>query len=187
MLAATRAAGHAVARWWLGSCSCVGRKNELPLRLVAIGGRNSVQYGICDADPCIDPAKPPPVAWWKCRLARADVVQFMAGPIAERHEEGDPLGDYKCWLVDATARGAFCLGAGGNEHSEVQARIPLLSGRSTKERLSRPFSIADHIVRHHQSHIRTLAKALEQHRAIKGQDVFRLFDCTGQPIRLPCN
>ena len=75
-LAATRAAGHAVARWWLDRCHCLGRRHELPpLRFLTIDETNSVPFGVCDANPCFDPAMPPDNPRWISKLAYADVVQ----------------------------------------------------------------------------------------------------------------
>jgi hypothetical protein len=192
-------AGHAVARWALDQMGYLGRYATLPcLKHVAInldgggveGSREmrSDLNGVCAADPCFfwptnaplpkNYPIPPSVVR---RLACADIIHTMAGPIAEMLHDGVPYENACGWRWGEIDRASDAAeGERGTDSWHVECKIALL-GRRWRLHLERAFQLADRIVRDHQPHIRTLAAALVERGVIGGEEVEAIFDAIGLP------
>jgi hypothetical protein len=192
-------AGHAVARWALDQMNYLGY--PLPaLRHVAVsldgkgvlgsGGMRADLNGVCAAGPCFfwPTEHPLPKDYFipmrvVRRLVTADMVYTMAGPIAQQIHDNDPYEDASHWRWDQHEHAELVVGnAGpGGDSWLVEHSINLL-GRRWRLHLERAFALADQIVRTHQTHIHTLAKALTERGLIDGEEVEQIFAAQGSPV-----
>jgi hypothetical protein len=180
---ATHEAGHVVARWAL--------KRTHP-RLVPPLGYVDISWdeggGKCYADRCqsLEELKPKECSRSVRRRLRTDIVIVMAGPIAEALHGGHPRLDNWChWICEEHAPAhTSAAELVASDWWNVQFRISLL-GQRWRGHLARAFDQADRIVREHQRHVCTLAKALIEHGRIEGDEAFAMLDAVGKPPLSP--